>query len=98
MTSGDSCAIEVHCESVPKRTACVRCGKGSEGVRKETLDDHACGLVVVEPSTHQVVELVIVDAGTGRTVCGRDVVGQHFEFGNRVGSSWRSSLLAQAVD
>ena len=86
MTSGDSGAVKVHGQTVPKRTSCVRCGKGAECVGEEALDDHVRGFVVIQTSAHQVVKLVVVNAGARGTVCGRHVVGQHFEFGDGVGT------------
>ena len=84
MTSGDAGTIQVNRKPVAERTPCLRCSDGTERVGKEAFDDHRGCLFRAQSTAHQVVELFLVEACAGRTVCGRDVIGQDLEFRDRV--------------
>ena len=72
-------------EPVTKCAPCLRGSDGPEGVSQKTLDDHRGCLVGVQSTARQVVKLVVINAGAGGTVYGRNVISQHFQFWNCVG-------------
>ena len=59
-----------------------------ETILHEPLDEQGNGRLFVEPSAHEVVQLIHVNRRTGGPVSGSDFVSKHFEFGDGFGPSF----------